>query len=159
MPPFLISNEIEKLGLFVDKEGIGRSSFLIAVGGVIAFAYNVIHYLFIHYTSSVYTTVAGNMKVALIVAFSFIFLDDTATVINVIGLSLACAAFFANSFLEFRQVEKQKQSPRPNGSDEDHLPYKEHPDSILDHDRETLAKYDRMIEEHDPLLRRSKIVS
>jgi len=154
LPPFLVSNEIEKLNLFVEKEGWGRSITLISIGGCIAFAYNVIHYLFIHFTSSVYTTVAGNMKVAIIVAFSFIFLDDEATVLNIIGLSIACFAFFANSYLEFRQVEKMKASPRPTNNDRD-----DRPDSIREHERSTLAKYDRMVEEKDPLIARSKVVS
>jgi len=153
LPPFLISNEIPKLELFVEKEGWGRSITLISVGGFIAFAYNVIHYLFIHFTSSVYTTVAGNMKVALVVAFSFIFLDDEATPLNIVGLSIACAAFFANSYLEFRQVEKAKKSPRPSKD------YDERPESIREHDRATLAKYDRLAEEKDPLINRSKVVS
>lgn len=153
LPPFLVSNEIGKLELFVEKEGWGRSVLLVTVGGFIAFLYNVIHYFFIHFTSSVYTTVAGNMKVALVVAFSFIFLDDDATVLNIVGLSIASVAFFANSYLEFRQKEKQKASPRPTNASDDR------PDSIREHDRETLAKYDKLFEEKEPLISRSKIVS
>eukprot|EP00299_Pterocystis_sp_00344_P019030 c9480_g1_i2.p1 GENE.c9480_g1_i2~~c9480_g1_i2.p1 ORF type:complete len:379 (+),score=86.00 c9480_g1_i2:1-1137(+) len=153
LPPFLLSNEIEKLEKFEEKEGMVRAVFLVAVGGVIAFLYNLVHYFFIHYTSSVYTTVAGNMKVALVVCFSFVFLDDEATVLNIVGLSIACLAFFANSYLEFQTKEAAKKTPRVSRDDDDR------PDTIREQDRAVLEKYDKLIAESDHLLSRSKVVS
>jgi len=160
-PPFAASNEPEKLDAFVEQEGWNRAVFLVALGGVIAFLYNLIHYLFIHYTSSVYTTVAGNMKVALVVAFSFVFLDDDATPTNIVGLAIACLAFFANSFLEFHKKQKVKTSPRSDEQqNSDHhsdansvaskpfYPY----ESIQDQERAVLDNYDREVDETQPLV-------
>lgn len=151
LPPFLVSNEPGKLEAFEQSRGMWQAVFLVSVGGGIAFLYNLIHYLFIHYTSSVYTTVAGNMKVALVVAFSFIFLDDDATPLNIIGLSIACVAFFANSYLEFQVKEKEKLSPRVSHVRESD----DRPDAIREQDQAILDKYDA---ENQPLVR-TKVVT
>jgi len=151
-PPMIATGEPEKLDKFVDQSGWPRATFLVGVGGVIAFGYNLIHYFFIHYTSSVYTTVAGNMKVALVVAFSFIFTDDEATIINIIGLGIACLAFVANSILEFRVKEKEKSSPREVKDDN-------RPAEIKAQDKSILDKYDKLVDESQPLIAKRSVVA
>eukprot|EP00301_Raphidiophrys_heterophryoidea_P022023 c6277_g1_i1.p1 GENE.c6277_g1_i1~~c6277_g1_i1.p1 ORF type:complete len:363 (+),score=87.66 c6277_g1_i1:60-1148(+) len=153
LPPMIVSGEPEKLSKFAEQSGLARAVFLVGVGGVIAFLYNLIHYFFIHYTSSVYTTVAGNMKVALVVAFSFIFLDDDATALNIIGLGIACLAFFANSFLEFQGKEKEK-TPREETSGKEHQP-----DDIKAEDKAVLANYDKQVDESQPLIPKRSVVA
>ena len=45
------------------------------IGGCLAFFYNVVHDIFINVTSSVYSTVAGNFKVILVIVVSIVFLQ------------------------------------------------------------------------------------
>eukprot|EP00301_Raphidiophrys_heterophryoidea_P025083 c8330_g1_i1.p1 GENE.c8330_g1_i1~~c8330_g1_i1.p1 ORF type:complete len:367 (-),score=80.18 c8330_g1_i1:68-1168(-) len=113
LPLFAVSTEYQGLHKFIDMEGKARFTLLVAVGGVIAFLYNLIHYLFIHYTSSVYSTVAGNMKVVLVVSVSLVLMDDDATPLNVVGLGIACCAFVLHSLLEFHLKSQNQVTPLP----------------------------------------------
>ncbi|MEW5304844.1 MAG: hypothetical protein WDW36_007425 [Sanguina aurantia] len=82
------------------KETLGSCPvFYLMWGCVNACLYNVVHYWVIHSTSSVTTTVLGEVKIVLLLIFSFLFLgeENIWSVKMIVGCGISLAGFFMYS--------------------------------------------------------------
>jgi hypothetical protein len=106
MPAFFMTNEPELIADALDTNGWSQFTILMTIGGCLAFFYNVVHYIFINVTSSVYSTVAGNFKVILVIVVSIVFFKTEVTPVNYGGICLTMLSFGFFSYLSFRDKSK-----------------------------------------------------
>merc|ERR1711998_219920 len=92
----------------VDEIGLPAVLGLCFAGGFMAFSYNIITICLIKYTSSVYYAVAGGFKVCIVIGVSFLFFDQSVTLLSFIGIIISCLAFVGNSYLTFREKSAKK---------------------------------------------------
>lgn len=124
LPAFFMTNEPELIVDALSTNGWSYFSFLMAVGGCLAFFYNAVHYIFINVTSAVYSTVAGNFKVILVIVVSIIFFRTEVTPLNGAGIALTMLSFGFFSYLQLSDKAKADAaaaSPNVEATEQDPL--------------------------------------
>ncbi|GAB5364447.1 hypothetical protein AAMO2058_000971200 [Amorphochlora amoebiformis] len=109
--------EFSKLQTALDRNGFGKTLFLIFCGGVLAFTYTLFYVMFIKLTSSVYYGVTGGFRCTLAIIMSFYFFPQRITTTGIAGIVIAMTAFITNSYFTMRgklaekdkKVEEMKQ--------------------------------------------------
>lgn len=114
IPPFMMTDEPKLILQALDDSGWWTFTWLMGLGGFFAFFYNMVHYIFIEVTSAVYSTVAGNFKVILVIVVSFIVFKTQVEIWNGVGILVTIASFCLFSYLNF--MDKAKPSA-PAGDD------------------------------------------
>jgi len=75
---------------------------ILAVGSTAAFAYNLVHFALIKVTSAITSTVAGNLKIVLIIIISIIAFEKRVEPINLVGFGVFFAGVIVYSVLTHR---------------------------------------------------------
>lgn len=84
---------------------------------ILAYFYNIVHYLVILYTSSMYSALLSNVKVIVIVALAMFVYQNPFTFINVIGLVVSLGGFCYYNWLRFEE-NKAKNLELPTVEDD-----------------------------------------
>eukprot|EP00954_Amorphochlora_amoebiformis_P009143 711515-Amorphochlora_amoeboformis.AAC.1 len=121
VPLFIGLGEHKQLYLHYQKQGLWTILGLTFVGGMIAFAYNVILLSFIQNTSSIYSSVAGSFKTVMVIFVSYLVFDQSLSTVTLAGICIACMAFIVHSVIminEKRQAagDNNKKVPSPEKS-------------------------------------------
>lgn len=96
------------------SEQPGLAAVYITIGSVMAFAYNIFHFLLIKYTSTLTSTIAGNMKIILVILLSIVFLEKGISMANAFGMLVffvGCVGYSYISKLAPKQPPKQQYEP------------------------------------------------
>lgn len=91
---FTVTNDVDN--------NFGTTALLIlCLSSVLAFFYNVSHYLLINYTSAHYSVLIGNMKTVLLVFLSIYFFNTKFSTLNYFGLFLSIIGFCAYNYFKY----------------------------------------------------------
>lgn len=107
--PFAIGREISSIIQFA-HENLWRLLFILIMTGCMAFLYNISHYALIKLTGSVYSTVMGNFKIAVLIILSEIIFYDPEkrlTLLNQIGVVFTVASFSALSWIKHKERSEE----------------------------------------------------
>ena len=106
------------------QEQLGSARMAALLGGSAAFAiaYNIVRFLLVQKTSSVFLAVAGNLKIVLLILIDAVFFHNPLTPWNVVGVLLTCVAFALHTTLShkksthLRLIEDDAEPKRPTTS-------------------------------------------
>lgn len=96
------------------SETPGQGCIYIAIGSCLAFVYNIFHFLLIKYTSTLTSTIAGNMKIILVILISIVFLEKGISTTNAFGMCIfiiGCGAYSYVSKLKPAEPNKAEYDP------------------------------------------------
>lgn len=108
--PFSIARELTGIIEF-SHNSVWRLIFILVITGSIAFLYNISHYSLIKLTGSVYSTVMGNFKIALLIILAEIIFydpDKRLSILNQLGILLTVASFSLISWLKHKEKIHQR---------------------------------------------------
>jgi drug/metabolite transporter (DMT)-like permease len=108
LPGMFIMGEDKVLLNHIEESGFSYIMALTMIGGIIAFAYNLILITFIQQTSSIYSSVAGSFKIVPIMFFSFLFFHQKISALGFFGMCVACVAFGFNSWFMFKEKDEAR---------------------------------------------------
>ncbi|KAL6069346.1 hypothetical protein QOT17_007609 [Balamuthia mandrillaris] len=77
--------------------------FLVAIGGIGAFCYTLSAYLLIQYTSSIYSSIIGNLKVVLLVFLSMFVFGTQWNAFNMTGVVIALFGFLLYNYFKMTE--------------------------------------------------------
>eukprot|EP00301_Raphidiophrys_heterophryoidea_P022831 c6892_g1_i1.p1 GENE.c6892_g1_i1~~c6892_g1_i1.p1 ORF type:complete len:371 (-),score=91.29 c6892_g1_i1:313-1425(-) len=97
-----------------------KMTLYLVIGMSLAMAYNICNYSFIRATSSVYTSIAGLVKVVFMILISYYFFPIQLEVFHIIGITIVVIGFAGFSYNMFYNkrvvVRKADETPRDNSS-------------------------------------------
>uniref|UniRef100_A0A7S0CR38 Sugar phosphate transporter domain-containing protein n=1 Tax=Amorphochlora amoebiformis TaxID=1561963 RepID=A0A7S0CR38_9EUKA len=106
--------DFQRLEESINLEGLSFVVGIFVLVGTMAFFFNVIVYLIIKWTSSIYYSVAGGFRYCLIMALSYVFFNQSSNVLEICGIVIACIGFLSNSMAEMSpNSRKYAKSIRP----------------------------------------------
>lgn len=100
------------------QENPVESAIYISIGGGMAFVYNIFHFLLIKYTSTVTSTVAGNMKIILVILLSVMFLEKPLSPTNWMGIGIFLIGVFSYAYMAFKAKMAAKNAQAPAADEE-----------------------------------------
>ena len=98
--------------IYDDPKVIGA---LLGGGAFVAVFYNQLHYFLLIVTSSVHSTIFGNLKIMIVVVLSIIYFRTVETAINLVGIGVGFLGMFIYTFVHYR--DKRARAHRPKMSD------------------------------------------
>jgi len=108
--PIFLLTEYESLPEHMTNSNSGEILLIILFISVLAFFYNMSHYLLINYTSAHYAVLFGNVKVLVLVVISMAIFNTPFTAINLVGMVLSLAGFCAYNFVRYLELKVVRSS-------------------------------------------------
>ena len=104
-----LCNPFERRGV-VDffSEQPGKGVFIVALTSTLAFAYNIVSFYLIQYTSSVTSSVLGVLKTVVIIIVATVLLDKVASTLNWFGYAVFTGGLCAFSYLMYRRKQAKE---------------------------------------------------
>lgn|ERR1712086_196253 len=96
-----------------------ESAIFISIGGGMAFVYNIFHFLLIKFTSTVTSTIAGNIKIIFVILLSVMFLEKPLRFVNWIGMGIFLIGVFSYAYLGFKAKMAAMAAQAPASADEE----------------------------------------
>lgn len=114
--PVFVGREMDAFGTFA-ADHVWFTLGVTLLTSVMAVAYNWIHYLLIHETSALYSTLVGNVKVVLVVLVSLVVFQTQLIWVNVVGILVTLASFLAFHYVKHSgHASGATKSPQSGGT-------------------------------------------
>ena len=106
--PLILILELDKFHAFVQTNSLFRCLGMLLVGGSMATAYLLVINGLIAIGGTVYLTVLGNAKLALVVLASCYIFEEELTRLNIVGIVITILGFWLFSVAKQRQKKREK---------------------------------------------------
>ena len=165
--PLILILELDRFHAFVRTNSLLQCLGMLLVGGSMATAYLLVINGLIAIGGTVYLTVLGNAKLAIVVLVSCYVFEEKLTRLNIVGICITIVGFWLFSLAKQRQKRKEKLQEElrkiyeeEDGDDEENQSLLGNPNSMSgDHRGPETVKNEREEEEHTRQLPLALLVS